>query len=335
LILSVKSSLRGGEMNRYPEFYNTWSFVAFSKEIKKGGKPASKNIMGQELVLWRTKTGELAVLDAFCTHMGAHLGHGGKIIDDCIQCPFHHYKYHADGSRKGKGKGIYKYPTVETAGMIFSWFHEDRIAPTWEVPNFDYKDGKKQKIFNYYSMAKNLDTQIIDYIENSFDAKHFKTVHKFYDSKLKSVSVNDVHIMNTTEVQLFKKQKPAVLDFHWYGPSIGYVDVFADFGNYQLQQRNMHIAVIENGKHCLYNVKLINSDNRFNFRQIPKDPTNYFITLIFSHATRLADKQDHPIWEHREYLSDPDLATQADQGFQGIREWLPQFCPESFKSVVA
>ena len=47
---------------------------------------------------FRTEAGEVAVLDAFCPHMGAHLGHGGKVEGGGLVCPFHAWKF--DGAGK-------------------------------------------------------------------------------------------------------------------------------------------------------------------------------------------------------------------------------------------
>src|SRR4051812_5445857 len=51
----------------------------------------------QELVAFRTAAGAVSVLDAYCPHLGAHLGYGGTVEDDCIRCPFHGWAYDSDG----------------------------------------------------------------------------------------------------------------------------------------------------------------------------------------------------------------------------------------------
>jgi phenylpropionate dioxygenase-like ring-hydroxylating dioxygenase large terminal subunit len=35
-------------------------------------------------------------MDAYCPHQGAHLG-GGKVVDGCIQCPFHEWEFNSEG----------------------------------------------------------------------------------------------------------------------------------------------------------------------------------------------------------------------------------------------
>lgn len=48
---------------------------------------------GQELVVFRDTKGLAHVLDAYCPHMGANLGVGGRVVGDCIECPFHGWKF--------------------------------------------------------------------------------------------------------------------------------------------------------------------------------------------------------------------------------------------------
>ena len=64
-------------MGRFPfPIPSGWFAVAFSSELEAGEvKPV--RYFGKELVLFRTSDGEAHLLDAFCPHLGAHLGHGG------------------------------------------------------------------------------------------------------------------------------------------------------------------------------------------------------------------------------------------------------------------
>lgn len=70
-------------------------------------------------------SGEAQVLDAYCPHLGAHLGHGG------YSCPFHAWEFNGDGINthipyakrtppKVKDKQCIKtYPTVEKNQIIW------------------------------------------------------------------------------------------------------------------------------------------------------------------------------------------------------------------------
>src|SRR6478672_6040763 len=48
---------------------------------------------GEDLVAYRDDSGELHVLSAHCRHLGAHIGHGGKVVGDCVECPFHGWRW--------------------------------------------------------------------------------------------------------------------------------------------------------------------------------------------------------------------------------------------------
>lgn len=37
------------------------------------------------------------MLDAYCPHLGANMGEGGRVVDDCLECPFHNWRFRGDG----------------------------------------------------------------------------------------------------------------------------------------------------------------------------------------------------------------------------------------------
>jgi phenylpropionate dioxygenase-like ring-hydroxylating dioxygenase large terminal subunit len=65
-----------------------WYFVGYSDELAIGEvKPLE--YFDRDLVMFRNESGEVGVLDAYCPHMGAHLGYGGSVDGDSLRCPFH------------------------------------------------------------------------------------------------------------------------------------------------------------------------------------------------------------------------------------------------------
>ena len=81
---------------------NTWYALCFSGDVAAGsGKPLHVRACGQSFVVWRCADGKLVVQAAFCPHQGANLAAGGAITgDDCIVCPFHGWRFNAEGSVK-------------------------------------------------------------------------------------------------------------------------------------------------------------------------------------------------------------------------------------------
>jgi phenylpropionate dioxygenase-like ring-hydroxylating dioxygenase large terminal subunit len=84
---------------RYPfaSSPNGWFAVAFSSELATAAV-LTRRAFGHELVLFRTDDGSPAVLDAICPHMGAHLGHGGRVEAGTIRCPFHGLRFDREGT---------------------------------------------------------------------------------------------------------------------------------------------------------------------------------------------------------------------------------------------
>ena len=75
---------------------NGWFIVAEAKDLLPG-EVRSLYLFGRDLVLYRTAGGVPRMVDAHCPHLGAHLGVGGKVEGECLQCPFHGWSFGEDG----------------------------------------------------------------------------------------------------------------------------------------------------------------------------------------------------------------------------------------------
>ncbi len=76
-----------------------WFQVAWSDEIAVGDVHRM-TYFGQEMVAWRAESGQLTVMNAYCEHLGAHLGFGGKVVGEILQCPFHGWQWSQRGSQR-------------------------------------------------------------------------------------------------------------------------------------------------------------------------------------------------------------------------------------------
>jgi phenylpropionate dioxygenase-like ring-hydroxylating dioxygenase large terminal subunit len=117
-----------------------WFCVGYPEDFPTG-EPKALFYFDRHLVAWRDETGELHVQDPFCPHLGAHLGHGGKVEGCEIVCPFHGWKFDAEGvntdipySERVNKKGTLRtYRVVERNDLCFAWYHPDpEVAPMWE-----------------------------------------------------------------------------------------------------------------------------------------------------------------------------------------------------------
>lgn len=82
---------------------NGWFAVAWSKDLAAGEVRRLRSF-DNEMVLFRTRSGRVCLLDAYCAHLGAHLAEGGRVVDESVRCPFHAWQY--DGS----GKCVHIFP---------------------------------------------------------------------------------------------------------------------------------------------------------------------------------------------------------------------------------
>lgn len=49
--------------------------------------------LGEQVAVFRAENGKVHVVDAYCPHLGANLAVGGRVLGDCIECPFHGWQF--------------------------------------------------------------------------------------------------------------------------------------------------------------------------------------------------------------------------------------------------
>lgn len=166
-----------------PPFPNGWFKVAYSDEVGPG-QVIRAHWLGREFVVFRTEAGEARVLDAYCPHLGAHLGVGGKVEGDTIRCPFHAWRFQGDtgrcvevpyASRIPPKAEVKAWPVVEQNGFIAIYWHAEGKVADWkpavvpEVGNPEYHLHERRKWI--------LSAHLQELYENGFDVAHFNTLH--------------------------------------------------------------------------------------------------------------------------------------------------------------
>jgi phenylpropionate dioxygenase-like ring-hydroxylating dioxygenase large terminal subunit len=121
----------------YPE---GWYVVATSAELAAGAVVPMR-WFGRDLVAYRTEAGRAVVVDAHCPHMGAHLGHGGRVDGEGVRCPFHHWRFDVDGrcddvpySAVPPRVCVRTWPLREHSGLVMVWQSPAAREPQWEPP---------------------------------------------------------------------------------------------------------------------------------------------------------------------------------------------------------
>ena len=161
----------------FVDFPSSWYFFCAAKDLDDG--PVSLQRLGQDLVAYRTGAGKVVVMAGRCSHLGADLGKG-RVVGDCIQCPFHGWRYAPDGrcSHIPAGGRIPPrarqrvFPVVERHGLVFIF---NGPVPLFPLPFFF------DEVAEHFSCASpvEFDAASTWYMvaAHGFDTQHFGTVH--------------------------------------------------------------------------------------------------------------------------------------------------------------
>lgn len=164
-----------------------WFFVSYSDELAVGDVKAV-HYFGRDQVLFRTEAGEAGMLDAYCPHLGAHMGHGGRVEGGNLRCPFHSWAFRPDGfcvdipyakaipPITRREPVVRPYPVTERNGVVWAWYHPDAEAPTFDVIEHApfTEAGWSTPVRRFWAFASNPQ----EIAENGVDLAHFEYVHK-------------------------------------------------------------------------------------------------------------------------------------------------------------
>jgi len=183
-------------MNMYQssgDLINYWYAAALSKNIKAGQSQAVV-IFEQPLVVWRDYNNTPHTLLDRCLHRHAPLS-AGKIINNCIVCPYHGWKYNSEGEcveipSEGADctsipkQQVKKFPTIEAGELIWVWMgtHPPDKQP-FSMPLM------KQKGWRHYYMVTDFENNVTNLVENFMDVPHTVFVHKGWFRETRKIAI--------------------------------------------------------------------------------------------------------------------------------------------------
>lgn len=314
-----------------------WFQVAWSDEIG-AGEVHRMHYFGHEMVAWRAQSGRLTVMDAYCEHLGAHLGHGGHVEGEVIACPFHGWQWNSEGRnvcipyepRPNPGRRMRTYPVVERNESVYVWHDIHRREPYFDVPDIfaDFGDGLTAEDYypqqRLYRPATSLHPQYV--LENGVDFAHFKFVHK------------------TPIVPLFTR--------HDFTGPVSYVDFTITFegdDGQRIDDVKSGVEAINGGLGVAVTKSWGMVDNRTISAITPVDETTCDVRFmvyigrvpgddsekarerarLFGQLVIDQFAADIGIWSHQRYQPSPALAPSEHKSFVEFRDWARQFYPES------
>ncbi|HEY3699482.1 MAG TPA: aromatic ring-hydroxylating dioxygenase subunit alpha [Spongiibacteraceae bacterium] len=312
-----------------------WYGVSYSDELKVGEvKPIA--YFGKQLVLFRTESGEAKVLDAYCPHLGAHLGHGGKVQGENIACPFHGWQFNGSGQcaavpyaknmppKVANGKqAIYAYPTVERNQMIWTWYHPHRIEPTHAVPVIPEFESSDWVIVERLEWKFNVIMQ--DAAENACDAAHFVYVHGTTE-----VPAGEIEFDGIKRIGKYIAKVPKILEDGSFDPSGAtaniYLTTISEGTGVAIQRFTGALETVLLGITSPLTANSVIM--RFAFIR-PKDsgPAQQMMAEFAKMEICRQVEGDIPIWEHKIYLENPTLCD-GDGPIHQFRKWYRQFYAE-------
>ena len=164
---------------------NGWFVVEESRDLLPGESKAM-HVFGVDVVLFRGDDGTPHMVEAYCVHLGAHLGVGGRVEGGCIRCPFHGWLYdgeegrcveipYGDSGRIPSQARIRSFPCLERNNMIWAWHHGQGAEPFYDVPVVSELGDPEW--LPYELVEFDVATCCQEMAENNVDFAHFKYVH--------------------------------------------------------------------------------------------------------------------------------------------------------------
>jgi len=297
-----------------------WFKVAGADEVP-GGEIVTRRYFGTELVLWRGKEGDIRCHDAFCAHLGAHLGVGGCIEGDWIRCPFHNWAYDGDGvnvdipyaDKTNKQAKLRSFPTREAAGIVLAWYHPHGEPPKYEpieIPEADDPEWRGPQVFDW-----EIKTCLQEAAENGFDAGHFEAVH----SHPQAGTIEEVRFDGYDRTVLSSQQFPSSR-----GPREGRIDIFGRGPGFAVTRYQGLIEAALVGASTPIDEETLHLWFHFWVRDPDGDEKVARIAKAFVDSVTSEVEQDIPIWEHKRYVPKPKLA-EGEKPIMDFRRWFSQF----------
>ncbi|MAZ87113.1 MAG: FeS-binding protein [Cellvibrionaceae bacterium] len=321
-------------MSRFPfPIPHGWFGLCLSHELE-AGQVKKVTLAGRDFAVFRTESGEAAILDNYCPHLGSPLDQG-CVVGESIRCPFHHWQFNGEGectdipyaNRIPTRAVAETIPIQEINGMVMGWYHPEGREPYFELPKVDGLNGD-EKWNELEFMDLELPTCIQEIAENDVDQAHFTYLHRM-PAFSETETVIDGPIKNSVSHMDMPDDflADAVADAHGarhqlertsYGPG---VTVVHGTGFQSMKNGEM-------GEFLLLNIATPIDDNTTVLRWtmgVSKniaDEDDLGPSILYGFKTGVDD--DIPIWREKIYRANPVLCD-GDGPINKHRKWTQQF----------
>ena len=313
-----------------------WFMVGWSAEFPVREVRPLK-YFGEDLVAYRDESGAMHILTGHCRHLGAHIGYGGTVVGDCVECPFHGWRWGPDGTNRaipGENRTrptvrLRVYPVVEHDGCVFMWHHPGGEPPSWEMPDiflsFPQFETDPAAYYPPYptfvdkAEGEPVHPQVV--LENAPDSVHFEWVHR--------ASVTPVAIDWRIEDHLWKfvtgwpdvaSDDPDSMALRIHSHLFGLGGAISAFEGAQNHRLVFTTTPVEHGRSDLfYTVWWPREPGD----DAPAPPPE--LRAIVEKQFMVTMWDDLEIWRYQKYVEHPALAQQDARPYGQLRKWAKQF----------
>lgn len=173
---------------------NHWHPTIKSNLLKK--KPVLIQLCGEEIVLFRTAKGEIGALKNRCPHRGMRLSQGW-VENDEIVCPYHAWRYAANGQGFSPG-------TPKLKPCVSSFSVTQRYGMIWvksanSSAKFPELSGQDQGQNYLYAgvVIQDVQAPLEVVVDNFSDIEHSPTTHTYFGYSYESLAKIESHIETT------------------------------------------------------------------------------------------------------------------------------------------
>lgn len=336
------------QFNDIPPVYpNGWFRVLASSELARE-EVKYISVLGQELAVFRGNDGVVYIVNAYCPHMGANVAIGGKVVGNCLQCPFHGWKFRGDDGKCVEipysktvplSAKMKTWPAIEMNRSVYLWYHAEGENPSW-FPD-EIEEIKKRAWTHRGYTQHTVNAHIQEIPENAADVAHFVPIHAMpivtgshsrynfsnwcyiaqhkFNAGWEPQENEEKHvgILQLDHALFICGYKVPFTEFHLIarqiGPGLVFMKFKSAFGDgVFLQSLTPKEPLLHIMRHEIYAAKTM--------------PT--FVAKFLLYAEAIQVERDIMIWNHKIFLTKP-LLVKEDHSIKKHRRWFSQFYSEN------
>lgn len=162
---------------------NAWYCAGWGGDL--GVEPLARTFLDEPVLLYRREDGSPVAIGNRCPHRFAPL-HKGRLVDDCIECPYHGLRFdssgacvhnpHGDGAVPKAAK-VKAYPLAERHGALWIWMGDPNLADESEI--LDASVIEKREGWDVVRGQLTVQANYQMLVDNLLDLSHVQFLHPF------------------------------------------------------------------------------------------------------------------------------------------------------------